>query len=1031
MPGKVVLTFEAHTREAEEAVRRFARGAQDAFDKVRAGDPILQRATVATRGLTDAKVNVSKATEQWAQKLGLLPGPIGDVATRVQGLSGFLSGPAGLIALAIGAGAAVVTMGSDFADQIEKIDNLSRQTGLSVAAIQSLQQAAVEAGEAPEALVQGFGKLNQVIAEVLIGNDKAAKSYSAIGIDLAALVKSGASTEVIFETVARAIAGIENPTQRAAIQMELFGLRGKGVGVVIDAIAREGLPAYIAKMREAGVVTSDTANEAARRWDEATDRMGRAFAGLLNTVKGVAAQILVAIMDASDQAARAAEDSVTRHMEQRAAALRAAVGRGQLLPGMSLLGKQSSEQLEAQRRELEQLEQDLERMRLMAGRPAGVSGGPALPPTTVTPIKDSADAVLEALKPLQEAVRLANAQFEAGHMSIRDYSLRLQELAGSATFLHGRTVAGNAAVLEFTNSTFQAAEELEQAMALSEESVLRAADQMGHFATEADLAQAAIGPVTEETLKAADQMGHFATAADLAAAGTHQVSAGALAASDAMDGLESAAVTNEAIMSGLSETYGNLQRRTDDLRRSQIETAKAMGDGWKVLGLAFEDEVARMTDSMDNLEAAGREVAQNLHDAFADTFFLAMKGNIEDLEDVWQHFLDAILRMIAEFLAAQAVKTFIKVIGDVIDVVLSEGTGTTGGSPGRRDSGPVPVTIEGDATEQRRLQIGQQQLTIQQQQVDLQRRSLTVEEFTAKGLIGAIGTGAALGAFGGPKGAAAGAATGAIGYVAREGLKAAIDFLAGVFKGVTDTAKEFGVAGEDASSALANAGAVLDNHGLTAGEFQGALQTATESVQATTQAVQSVAPAAQSFASAQATAARAMSDAVFGFSGFTGATAEIDIATHEAAVAAGIAAGTLSDFGGAARDLGAAARDAADAAADASRGIEGGNDGGPGTGPSGDPGGGIDGGNDGGPGGGGGGGGAPGGGGPGSDGPGGGGGPGEAGQLVTGARRAGGGSQSPSADLEAVLALMREENALMRQLIALVQARRALRGAAV
>jgi hypothetical protein len=274
---KVVIELQANTQAAVAQIQQFARAQKDAFDAVRAGNPALVDAQVKISKLTDAKKAATSAAQTWGSALQQLPGPLGGIASQVQSLAGMMTGPAGIAAAMTAAGVAVLGFVNHFADSIEQLDNLSAQTGLAVASLQAFQQAAIEAGESPDALVAGLGKVNAAINDVLTGTKDAGKAFNAIGVDIQQMVQDGASAEQILEATAKALAKIEDPTERAARQMEIFGIKGKAMAVIMDTLAHQSIPEFVDGFRTAGIVTSEEANRMARDFDKSMDSIKRNF----------------------------------------------------------------------------------------------------------------------------------------------------------------------------------------------------------------------------------------------------------------------------------------------------------------------------------------------------------------------------------------------------------------------------------------------------------------------------------------------------------------------------------------------------------------------------------------------------------------------------------------------------------------------------------------------------------------------------------------------------------------------------------
>ncbi len=161
------------------------------------------------------------------------------------GRSMFTGGAAVLGALG-GAGKVFADMGSRFAD-------MSARTGASVEALSELGYAAEMSGADLETLETGLRKMQKTIGEAASGSKSAEDALAGLGLTLADL--KDLSPEDQFVRVSAALAGIENPTQRAAAAMEVFGRSGtRLLPMMADGV--EGLDAMRRKARELGLVMS-------------------------------------------------------------------------------------------------------------------------------------------------------------------------------------------------------------------------------------------------------------------------------------------------------------------------------------------------------------------------------------------------------------------------------------------------------------------------------------------------------------------------------------------------------------------------------------------------------------------------------------------------------------------------------------------------------------------------------------------------------------------------------------------------------
>jgi hypothetical protein len=185
--------------------------------------------------------------------LSALPGPIGNVAGRLsglssageglarvfsgglsQGISGIGASVAGLInpftaavagVAAFAAGATAVARGLvDLEDRVERLGNTADKLGVSFEFIQTLEAAAARSGTSVEAVSAAFGRLQKNVTGVDEESKAAQAALASIGVtaeELAAL-----KPEEQYKLIGDSIQAIEDPAKRTAASMGLFGKSG-------------------------------------------------------------------------------------------------------------------------------------------------------------------------------------------------------------------------------------------------------------------------------------------------------------------------------------------------------------------------------------------------------------------------------------------------------------------------------------------------------------------------------------------------------------------------------------------------------------------------------------------------------------------------------------------------------------------------------------------------------------------------------------------------------------------------------------
>ncbi|MDI1345270.1 MAG: phage tail tape measure protein [Pseudolabrys sp.] len=167
-----------------------------------------------------------------------------------------------------------------FADMGSAIYDVSQRTGVSAEAFSQLSFVAEQAGGSAEGLEKAFRKLAVVTTDAASGSTSAQAALEAVGVSVADL--AGLNPEDQFERIADGIAGIDDPSQRAAASLKIFG-RGGAELLPVMARGAAGIRAARAEAEALGITMSGTDAEAA-------DRLGDSWSVLSTQLKYLTAQ---------------------------------------------------------------------------------------------------------------------------------------------------------------------------------------------------------------------------------------------------------------------------------------------------------------------------------------------------------------------------------------------------------------------------------------------------------------------------------------------------------------------------------------------------------------------------------------------------------------------------------------------------------------------------------------------------------------------------------------------------------------------
>lgn len=249
------------SEDAARFIRLLAENARD-------GTLDIERAAASLTQLSEANATASASQASLANNsrqanlqlselsglLSLLPGNMGAVAGRVSALSGAVQGfeklaagglnrsvetlgssfgalatPVGLGVAAIagfGAAAASIIAGlRDLEGRVESLGFAAQQAGTDFQTIQVLDEAARRTGTSVDALASGVQKFAVTIDKARSGSGEAAAAFRELGISQEALANS--TPVQLAEQTAEALAKIEDPARRSALQVDLLGKSGE------------------------------------------------------------------------------------------------------------------------------------------------------------------------------------------------------------------------------------------------------------------------------------------------------------------------------------------------------------------------------------------------------------------------------------------------------------------------------------------------------------------------------------------------------------------------------------------------------------------------------------------------------------------------------------------------------------------------------------------------------------------------------------------------------------------------------------
>ncbi len=187
-----------------------------------------------------------------------------------------------------GVGVAISAIGVPFAlvaknalDAADSFSEMAERTGASVEVLSALTLEADKSGTSIDAVEKAIKASSKVMEDASIGTEAAAKSLAKLGLSAEQLLSL--SPDERFFAIAQGIAGIEDPSIRAATAMEVWGKTGTDMLPMLDALAL-GSDAVVQHARTFNAVVTKEGAEAANHFNDSLTNLTRALGGVFNSL---------------------------------------------------------------------------------------------------------------------------------------------------------------------------------------------------------------------------------------------------------------------------------------------------------------------------------------------------------------------------------------------------------------------------------------------------------------------------------------------------------------------------------------------------------------------------------------------------------------------------------------------------------------------------------------------------------------------------------------------------------------------------
>jgi hypothetical protein len=212
------------------------------------------------------------------------------------GVAGFISG------LSVGV---IMQAGRAALDYAAQLGEVSQQLGVTTRDLQVLRYAAGQVGVSQEQLEKGLQKLTITLGQVAAGAAAPAKALAAIGLTVDDL--KGKDTGEAFRLIADGLQKVEDRSQRAAVEVALFGRSGAQLDNLL-AGGSAALNELAAAADRLGIVLSD---EQIQKADDTADKLEALKTVLSARIAGAVADNADSILELAESLFTLADSAVT------------------------------------------------------------------------------------------------------------------------------------------------------------------------------------------------------------------------------------------------------------------------------------------------------------------------------------------------------------------------------------------------------------------------------------------------------------------------------------------------------------------------------------------------------------------------------------------------------------------------------------------------------------------------------------------------------------------------------------------------
>jgi len=236
-----------------------AKETADATDAEKEGKDAAEKYGKATKDVGDESKESSKALET-----------LGTVAKAAGAAMATAAAAIGSAIAAAGKALAEMTTGG--AEYSDKVNTMSKQTGIATDTLQEYMYAAELVDVSVETLSGSMTKMIRSMSSARDGTKQYTEAYEALGVSVTNSDGSLRNSQEVYWELIDALGKVENETERDALAMTVFGKSAKELNPLIEAGADQ-MAEYAKQAHEAGYVLSQETLDAYNDFDDSLKRL--------------------------------------------------------------------------------------------------------------------------------------------------------------------------------------------------------------------------------------------------------------------------------------------------------------------------------------------------------------------------------------------------------------------------------------------------------------------------------------------------------------------------------------------------------------------------------------------------------------------------------------------------------------------------------------------------------------------------------------------------------------------------------------